>query len=74
MSKSKIYDLTKEELQNLFDRSNSYSDILRKIGISGGSSRITLKKAIDFYSIDTKQLEINRRNFKKKNKSTTCKI
>lgn len=66
MSKSKIYDLTKEELQNLFDRSNSYSDILRKIGISGGSSRTTLKKAIDFYSIDTKQLEINRRNFKKK--------
>lgn len=45
MSKSRIYDLTKEELQNLFDTSYSYADMLRKLGLSGGSSNRTLKKS-----------------------------
>ena len=44
MSKSKIYDLTKEELQNLFDTSYSYADMIRKLCLSGVSINLTLKK------------------------------
>lgn len=63
MSKSKIYDLTKEELQNLFDTSYSYADILRKIGLFGSCNNRTLKRIEKEYNINVDQFSINHKRF-----------
>ena len=73
MVQSKIYDYSKEELQKILDTSNSYTDVLHKIGIRGGSSINTLKRIIKEYNLSEEVLNLNYRKLKKdcsNNKST----
>lgn len=60
--KSILYDFTPCELQELLDTSDSYSDLLRKIGLNpkGGNPK-TLHKIIEEYRLDETQLNINRK-------------
>lgn len=61
MSRSKIYDLGKSELQRLVDESNSYADVLKTIGMCAhGGNYKTLQQAIDKFDIDLTQININR--------------
>lgn len=53
MIKSKIYNYSKDELQDLFNQSCSISDVLRKIDIKGSSSIVTMKRIIEEYNINT---------------------
>ena len=59
--KSILYDFTPSELQELLDTSNSYSDLLKKVGLNpkGGNPK-TLKKIIQEYDLDETQLNKNR--------------
>lgn len=61
--KSILYDFTPCELQKLLDTSDSYSDLLRKIGLNpkGGNPK-TLHKIIEEYKLDETQLNINRKS------------
>lgn len=59
MTRSKIYNYNKEELQELLDTSYSLSDVVRKIGLKGGSSIETLKRIIGEYSLSTEKLHEN---------------
>ncbi len=54
----------KEEIQKIFNESNSYTQVLKKIGLcsTGGSSRKTIKKYIKENNID---LKIFNENYKK---------
>lgn len=59
--KSILYDFTPTELQILLDTSDSYSDLLRKIGLNPkGRNPDTLKKIIKEYNLDETQLNKNR--------------
>lgn len=59
---SRLYNYTKEELQKLLNESNSYADLLRKIGMSEhGGNRTTLRKIINEYDLDLTQISENRR-------------
>lgn len=61
--KSILYDFTPCELQKLLDTSDSYSDLLRKIGLNPkGSNPKTLHKIIEEYKLDETQLNINRKS------------
>ena len=52
---SKLYQFTPSELQQLLDESNSYSDVLRKVGMNPkGSNTDTLKKIITEYNLNKK--------------------
>ena len=64
MTRSKIYDYTKEELQEILDNSNSLTDALRKIGVKGGSSVNTLRRIISEYDISDECLKQNNRKMK----------
>ena len=75
---SKLYNYTPTELQKLLDESNSYADLLRKLGMSEhGGNRTTLRKIIDEYNLDLTKICENRNkqnsntlyNFQKKKKS-----
>ena len=60
--KSILYDFTPDELQNLLDTSESYSDLLKKIGLNPkGGNPDTLKKIIKEFELDETQLNINRK-------------
>lgn len=60
--KSILYSYTPEELQNLLDTSNGYSDVLRKVGLNPkGRNPETLKKIIAKYELDEEQMNINRK-------------
>ena len=66
--KSILYDFTPSELQTLLDTSDSYSDLLRKIGINPkGGNPSTLHKIIDEYGLDETQLNINRKKLHSRN-------
>lgn len=53
-SRSRIYKLSDEDFINLINESESYSDVLRKIGsTTKGNSRVTLQKRIKELDIDT---------------------
>ena len=65
IARSKIYNYTKEELQHMLDTNSTFTQILKEIGLRGGSSMITLKKVIDEYSLDMTQYRINNYNYKK---------
>lgn len=60
---SKIYNLSKEELQELLNKSSTYMEILRYVGIKTSSSTITLKRIIKEYGLDTTQFELNKEEF-----------
>ena len=53
MKRSKLYDLSPSELQNLLNTSNTYIEILEHVGIRGSSSTETLKRIITEYNLDT---------------------
>ena len=56
-----LYNYTPAELQNILDTSESYSDVLRTIGLNPkGSNPETLKRIIKEYGLDETQLNINR--------------
>jgi len=63
-----LYEFTPAELQTLLDTSNSYSDLLRKIGLNpkGGNPK-TLKRIIKEYSLDETKLCENRKKIYSKN-------
>ena len=59
--KSILYNFTPEEMQHLLNTSDSYSDLLRKVGLnSKGGNPETLKRIIKEYQLDETQLNINR--------------
>ena len=63
-----MYEFTPSELQTLLDISNSYSDLLRKIGLNPkGGNPETLKKIIKEYGLDETQLNQNRKELLSKN-------
>lgn len=60
--RSILYDFTPAELQELLDTSDSYKDVLIKIGLVGkGRNCDTLKKIIKEYGLDETQLNLNRK-------------
>lgn len=62
--KSQIYEKTPEELQKLLNESNSYSDILRKLGMSAhGNNLKTLYKIINEYNLDISIISNNKTNY-----------
>lgn len=64
MRKSKIYNYTPEELQELLNISHSYSDILISIGLSaGGGCHNTLKRIVEEYNLDKTQFLQNKKEF-----------
>lgn len=66
--KSILYELTPSELQKLLDTSDSYSDLLRKLGLNPkGGNPETLKKIIKEYDLDESQLNENRHNLLSQN-------
>ena len=64
MRKSKLYNFTPQQLQELLDSNGTYTSILREVGISTTSSTNTLKRIIDEYGLDTTKFESNRKIFK----------
>ena len=59
--RSKLYDISKEELQHLCDSSNSKAEILTKLHMScHGGNHSTLSKVLDEKEIDLTQLKENR--------------
>lgn len=58
---SKIYNLSKGELQELLNKSNSYMEILEYFEIKSSSSIVTLKRIISEYDLDTAIFEENRK-------------
>lgn len=71
---SKIYDYTVEELQKIFDNSNSLSDVLRTVGLKPASGNYkTLDKAIIRLGIDLSIMEENKEKFKKEHVKTVHK-
>lgn len=66
--KSILYDFTPSELQELLDTSNSYSDLLRTIGLNPkGGNPETLKRIIQEYQLDETKLNENRKKLFSKN-------
>lgn len=60
-TKSKIYNYSSEELQQFLDESNSYREVLTKIGLGlRGKNTDTLKKVIKEFGLDETKLNINR--------------
>ena len=70
MRKSKIYNYTPKELQELLNSSHSYSEILITIGLSaGGGCHETLKRIIKEYNLDTEQFFENKKTFEREHTS-----
>lgn len=64
MGLSKIYEYGKDGLQEIFDNSYSYADVLKKMGMSAhGSNYKTLNKAIEEFQIDVTKISANRKQF-----------
>lgn len=64
MGLSKIYEYGKDGLQEIFDNSYSYADVLKKMGMSAhGSNYKTLNKAIEEFQIDITKISANRKQF-----------
>lgn len=66
--KSKVDYYSKEELQELYDNSSSYTEVLNKIGLSGSgsSSRTKLYEREKELGLSTDKLYENRENSRKK--------
>ncbi len=63
MSRSKVYSISDEDFCKLVVSSNSYSDILRSLGLTtrGGSSTDILKKRIKELNCDTSHFKNNKK-------------
>lgn len=58
---SQLYNYTPTELQKLLDESNSYKELLRKLGMCDhGSNYKTLRKVIAEYNLDLSKISENR--------------
>lgn len=65
--KSVFDNYTKDELQDILNRSHSFSEVLSYVGLSsnsGSSNYKTLHKIIDEYKLDVSKLNKNRKNNK----------
>lgn len=72
--KSILYEFTPSELQKLLDTSDSYCDLLRKVGLTPkGSNPKTLHKIINEYGLDETKLNENRKNLYLRNSLCTHK-
>lgn len=58
--RSRLYDFSKEEIQNALDNSTGYINALKVLGIGGSSSYKTLLKIIDEYNLSIEKLNQNR--------------
>jgi Zn finger protein HypA/HybF involved in hydrogenase expression len=59
---SKIWEISKEDLQQLLDTSKSFSDVLRKLGyINVEGNATTLRSRIKEDSLNTTQISLNRK-------------
>ena len=67
MTRSKIYNYTKDELQNMLNTYPTYTKILETIGIHTGSSTKILKRIIGEYNLDTSIFEKNHKEYMSKN-------
>lgn len=78
MFKGKIQSLGKENLQKIIDNSNNYKEVLEKIGLSNiGNNYKTLKKYIEIFQINTKEIEQRKKettNNKKYTKESFLKL
>ena len=70
--RSRLYDYTKEELQEILDNSTGYINALRLLGIGGTSSKTTLIRIIEEYNLSIKKLEENRNKAIKRGQKTNC--
>ena len=65
--KSVFDNYTKDELQDILNRSHSFSEVLSYVGLSsnsGSGNYKTLHKIIDEYKLDVSKLNKNRKNNK----------
>lgn len=60
MKKSRLYNFSKEYIQDVLDKSTGYTLVLKELGIQGGSSVNTLKKIIKDYNLDVSKMLSNR--------------
>lgn len=71
---SKLYDFTRQQLQDLLDSNGTYMSILRAAGIESSSSTNTLKRIISEHDLDTSKFEENRKIFLKQSaKRSFCR-
>lgn len=61
MNKSVMYNYSSNELQSILDDSSSYIDVVRKMGLSGSSNVVTLKRIIGEYNLSVDKMNANRR-------------
>ena len=67
--KEVIESYSPEQMQEMLDTSESYSDILRKMDLFPTSAAIVqLENFIDKYSLDVSQLDINRKQMLRRNR------
>lgn len=59
MKRSKIYDYSKEELQNILDSTAGFKNALEKLNIHGGSSNKTLSRVVQEYNLDISKNQYN---------------
>lgn len=66
--KSKINEISTNELQNLIDTSSSLREVLRKLGMydKGGGNPLTLNKRIKEDNLSLEKLNSNRKEYKSK--------
>lgn len=86
MRTSKIYEIGKDNLQELLEESNTYGEVLNKIGLSVIANNFkTLNKYIELWNLSTETIEKNRRKamshikytegvFKKSLEDGTCTL
>lgn len=60
MKKSRLYNYSKEYIQNILNESTGYTLVLKKLGIQGGASVKTLEKIIKEYNLDVTKMLQNR--------------
>ena len=69
---SKFENYTKEELQEILDNSNTFKEVLRKIGLSGiGNNYNTLHRYIDKYNLSTDYIDKHRKDVQSHSKYDT---
>jgi len=59
MSKSKVYNLSDEEFQQMIARNHSWCACAREVGLSpnGSNSKIQLKKRVEELGLDTSHFD-----------------
>ena len=64
LTKSRVYNFSKEELQRIVNTSNTMKEVMRKVGLSAeGGNRVTLYRILSEYNTDISLLNSNRKLF-----------